>query len=267
MIAQDTLLVTLVKLAARIPAPPPPAKRGRGRPKVYTDHLFVQALVIMIVRHRHNVHELLSVRNQPTAEMQHLRTLLTSDGRFPTRRTWERRLAAIPDSLPTQIGCLGRTLVAMIEPWAECGRAVAIDSTVLRARGGVWHKKDRDTGRVPHTSIDTEAHWTKSGWHGWVYGWKLHLITTVAAVWIPLAADLTPANTADNEHGLKLLPDLPAEVRDVLGDQHYNDPSIRDACAERGQFVIATKRGAYPHRDAGVEVRRVFHALRAPSRT
>lgn len=28
-------------------------------------------------------------------------------------------------------------------------------------------KKDRDKGVVPHTSIDAEAHWTKSGWHGW----------------------------------------------------------------------------------------------------
>jgi hypothetical protein len=61
----------------------------------------------------------------------------------------------------------------------------------LRARGGVWHKKDRDAGVVPHTSIDTEAHWTKSGWHGWVYGWKLHLVVSVAAVWISLAAELT----------------------------------------------------------------------------
>jgi hypothetical protein len=49
---------------------------------------------------------------------------------------------------------------------------------------------------VPHTSIDTEAHWTKSGWHGWVYGWKLHLVNTVASVWIPLAAELPAANTA-----------------------------------------------------------------------
>src|SRR5205807_7628871 len=72
-------------------------------------------------------------------------------------------------------------------------------STVLRARGGVWHKKDREAGVVPHTSIDTEASWTKSGWHGWVYGWKLHLVCTVAAVWIPLAAELTCANVADYE--------------------------------------------------------------------
>ena len=25
----------------------------------------------------------------------------------------------------------------------------------------------------------------QSGWHGWVSGWKLHLVSTAAAVWIP----------------------------------------------------------------------------------
>ena len=263
MIEQDTLLVSLVRLVSRIPVPPPPPKRGRGRPKTYADRLFLQALVIMIVRHLHTVHELLSVLEQPTPEMQLLRDLLTCDGHYPTRRTWERRMGALPDSLSAQIGCLGRALVELLVPWANCGRAAAVDSTVLRARGGVWHKKDRETGSVPHTSIDTEAHWTKSGWHGWVYGWKLHLITTVAAVWIPLAADLTAANVADNEQALKLLPELPEEVRYLLGDQHYNDVAIRAACAAEGREVVATRRGSYPHTDAGVEVRRVFHELRS----
>jgi hypothetical protein len=77
--------------------------------------------------------------------------------------------------------------------------AAAIDSTVLCARGGVRHKKHREVGVVRHTAIDTEAGRTKSGWHGWVYGRKLHLATTVARVLIPPAAELTPANAADNE--------------------------------------------------------------------
>jgi hypothetical protein len=134
MIAQDTLLVRLVKLVDQVPVPPPPAKRGRGRPKVYPDGLFLKALVIMIVRHLHKVHELLE---QDTAEMQTLRALLTEKGRYLSRRTWERRWKAIPDTLPAQIGCFGRALVALIQPWAHCGRAAAIDSTVLRANGGV----------------------------------------------------------------------------------------------------------------------------------
>jgi len=143
---------------------------------------------------------------------------------------------------------------------------VALDSTVLRARGGVWHKKDREAGKVPHTSIDTEAHWTKSGWHGWVYGWKLHLATTVAGVWIPLAARLTPANEADSRLAAKLLEELPPgeEVRFVLGDTHYNAPEVvRKLCESTGRILVASQHGPYPHTDAGVEVRRVFHELRS----
>jgi len=88
MLAQETWLVTLVKLVDRIPMPPPPAKRGRGQPKFYRDRLFLKALVMMIVRHLHKVHELLSVLDQPTDEMRTLCALLMENGRYPTRRTW-----------------------------------------------------------------------------------------------------------------------------------------------------------------------------------
>ena len=263
MIVQESLLVTLVMLIDRIPTPPPPPRRGRGRPKVYPDRLFLKALVIMIVRHLHKVHELLSVLDQPTAEMQALRGLMIVNGRYPSRRTWERRLKAIPDSLPTRISCLGRYLVARIGPWTTCGRAVAADSTTLKANGGVWHKKHREKGEVPHTSIDTEAHWTKSGWHGWVYGWKLHLIATVAAVWIPLAAELTPANEADNVAIEPLLWELPPEACFVLGDQHYNAPNVQQVCQHTGRELVTSRPGPYPHTDIGVEVRRIFHTLRS----
>src|SRR5712691_6246246 len=115
MIAQATLLVTLVLLVDRIPIPPaPPCKRKRGHPKVYSDGVFLKALVIMIVRHLHKVNELLTVVDQLTPEMQTLRTLPTENGRYPARRAWERRLRALPETLPAQIGCLGRYLVAMI---------------------------------------------------------------------------------------------------------------------------------------------------------
>jgi len=263
MITAEPLVVMLVKLVDRIPVPPAPPRRGRGRPKLYSDRLFLKALVIMIVQHLHKVHELLAVLDEPTAEMQMLRHLLTEGGRYPTRRTWERRLKALPASLPAQIGCLGRYLVALMQPWLTYGRAAAIDSTILLAHGGVWHQKHRATGEVPHTSIDTEAHWTKSGWHGWCYGWKLHLVSTVAAMWIPLAADLTAANVADNEAALALLAELPAEVRFVTGDLHYNAPNVRECCEHSDRILVATRRGPYPHIDEGVEVRRIFHKLRS----
>jgi hypothetical protein len=66
---------------------------------------------------------------------------------------------------------------------------------------------------VPHTRIDTDAHWTQSGWHGCADGCKLHRITTVVAVWIPLAARLTPANRADNQEAPDLIEERPEQVR------------------------------------------------------
>jgi len=261
MVPQISLLVLLVDLIDAIPSPL--VVPGRGRPPRYPDRLFLKAVVIMLVRDVSTVDGLLAILAQPTVEMQALRQRLTVDGRFPSRRTWERRLNRLPPTLPARIACLGTYLVARLQPWDKSGRAVAIDSTVLQARGGVWHKKHRDAGVVPHTSIDTEAHWTKSGWHGWVYGWKLHLVTTVAAVWIPLAAELTPANAADNETAPRLLQVLPPTVRFVLGDTNYQDPALHQECATADRLLVATRRGAYPHTDDGVEVRRVFHKLRS----
>ncbi len=96
-----------------------------------------------------------------------------------------------------------------------------------------------------------------------MYGWKLHLVITVASVCIPLATDLTPANVADNVQALRLLRDLPPVVRFILGDVHYNDPAVRQLCEKTDRLLVTTTRGAYPHRDPGVEIRRHFHTLRS----
>jgi hypothetical protein len=253
-----------VKLVDRILMPEPPQKRGRGRPKVYAERVIVKALVIMVIRRLYSAYSLLAFLDQDTDLTSTLRAALTDDhGRFPSRRTWERRLQALPENLPGLIGCLGRALVSLIQPWARAGRAAAVDSTALRAKGGVWHTKHREAGIVPHSTIDTEAQWSKSGYHGWWYGWKLHLACTVASVWIPLAAELTPANTADNEVAPLLVRQLPLEVRYVLGDTQYNDPELRTTCELSDRLLVASRRGRFPHRGVGVEVRRVFHKLRS----
>jgi hypothetical protein len=266
MILQEPLLVTLVKLVACIPLPASAQKRGRGHPKVYSEHLIVKALVIMVIRRLYSAYSLLAFLAQDTPLTQQLRQLLQNpEGRFPTRRTWERRLKALPDNLPGLIGALGRHLVALIQPWAQIGRAAAVDSTMLRANGGVWHKKHRQQGIVPHSSIDTEAHWSKSGYHGWWYGWKLHFACAVTSFWLPLAAELTIANTYDAKIAPALIRQLPTEVRYVLGDHHYNDEEgeVLACCRLSDRFLITSQAGPYPHKGDGVLVRQIFHKLRS----
>ncbi len=122
MIGQDGVLVQLLRLVDRIPTPPPPPRRPRGRPVFYPERLFLKALVIMIVRRLHKVGELLAVLEEPTPQMRRVRELLQEEGgRFPCRRTFERRLKALPETLPEQIGCLGRCLVELPRPGNDPG--------------------------------------------------------------------------------------------------------------------------------------------------
>jgi hypothetical protein len=71
MVPDDSLLVTLIRLIDGIPAPPPssPSPR-RGRPVTYSDHLFLKALVVMVLKSLPTVHALLAVLDQPTPEMR-----------------------------------------------------------------------------------------------------------------------------------------------------------------------------------------------------
>lgn len=263
MLPKEPLLVIFLKLVERIPFPEAPAKRKRGHPDEYSDRLILKALIVMVIRRLYTAYSLLAFLEQDTELTQALRPLLSEKGRFPSRRTWERRLARLPESLPGLIGCLGRYLVTVLQPWGQAGHAAAIDSTALRAKGGVWHKKDREAGVVPHSTIDTEAHWSKSGYHGWWYGWKLHLVCTATALWIPLAAQLTPANGADQDEAPALIRQLPAEIRFVLGDTHYNESEVRLACEQDDRFLVATHKGKPLKYDPGRSVRQLFHRLRS----
>jgi hypothetical protein len=90
----------------------------------------------------------------------------------------------------------------------------------------------------------------------------LDLAITVAGMWIPLSARLTPADVADNQIAPSLIEELPEEVRFVLGDTHYDAENVREKCEQTQRLLVTSKRGAYPHTDSGVEVRRIFHKLR-----
>ena len=113
MITQDTVLVQLIRLIERIPSPLPPPRR-RGRPIVYSEKLFLKALVIMIVRRLHKVGELLAVLDEPTPEMRMVRKLLCEKGRFPAQGA-----PSSGGSKPYLRGCQLR-LAAWDATWSGC---------------------------------------------------------------------------------------------------------------------------------------------------
>jgi hypothetical protein len=81
----------------------------------------------------------------------------------------------------------------------------------------VWHQSDRQAGRIPEKlrHLDTDGSWSKSGYHGWVYGYGLHLVNN--RVGFPKLMHVETASVAEtivmDQQTERLLTDLrPATV-------------------------------------------------------
>jgi hypothetical protein len=120
MLRHKGLLVSLVVLVDRLPWPPEPAKRSRGRPKTSSDRLIMKALSIMMIRRLYTAYALLAFLNQDDPLPRQLRHLLAEQRRFPSRRTWERRLAAQPARADWVCWtALGPPVAALGHAWAR----------------------------------------------------------------------------------------------------------------------------------------------------
>ena len=117
---------------------------------------------------------------------------------IPNRRTFDRRLKTISTDVKERISIMG--YLFFVECMADPS-ITAIDSTLIKAKGSVWHKSSMEKGIVPRSGIDTDAKWGYSHTKGWIFGYKLHLTCTTAIgeLVVPLTADVTTANIPDNK--------------------------------------------------------------------
>jgi len=95
---------------------------------------------------------------------------------------------------------------------------VAIDSTLLKAKGHIWHKSSMIKGIIPHSGIDTDARWGFSHTKGWIFGYKLHMISSTGSLIVPLTADFTQADVQDNQMYSAITSSLPEGIRYMAAD-------------------------------------------------
>ena len=106
-----------------------------------------------------------------------------------------------------------------------------VDSTLLKAKGPVWHKSSMKKGKVPCSGIDTDARWGYSHTKRWIFGYKLHLTSTTGDLIVPLTADVTTANVQDNQMYVSLTSSssavfsLPLTCY-MVGDPGYDDKKL-----------------------------------------
>ena len=102
-------------------------------------------------------------------------------------------------------------------------------------------------GIIPRSGIDTDARWGFSHTKGWIFGYKLHLISNTGSIIIPLSADFTTANIPDNQIYSILAASLPVTIIKrtlfMSADPGYDDHELYNLSTDMGfQLVCPAKR-------------------------
>jgi len=162
----------------------------RGAPFTYTQISLLVLFAVMTIRHLYGAKaQRRWLLAHPDACSQF--GLEQVPSRWTLRRRWQQLY-------PTVQG-----FVAFLGAWTDDldtafdGSDQFIDKSLWKAAGPVWHQKDRAAGRIPEglRNLDTDASWSKSAYHGWVYGYGGHWRTTQGAC--PVAVEIETASVSE----------------------------------------------------------------------
>ncbi len=149
---------------------PPPAPRRRGKQRDFSALTFLLLAVVAVATR--------------TFRDRQLHKLLCKDARLRNslgfvrvlhRTTIGRRLAALVPEAEAQVAALGQRIKAQVKPPDQQPEVSAIDGCMNKALGPKGHERDCEAGRVPMNlrNVDIESSWSKSGYRGWVQGYRL----------------------------------------------------------------------------------------------
>jgi hypothetical protein len=259
-VAPDALLKIVERVKEYYVDPPP--QRHRGRPRTFSGRAFLLLAVVGVVLRTFKPQELATLLTKDTS----LRQALGFE-RVPHRRTLERRLDATLPEAEAQVQALGQQILVEVEPGPEEPQASAIDGRMYQAQGPRWHKRDRAQGRVPAglRNVDTESAWSKSGYRGWVQGYRLVLQGLVFPAPVPLFARWCPNTVGESTVLAEALAADHLPVTELLlGDSTFGGADLVATYAHHGGWLLTPqqlpatpdswKRDLYAYRRETIEL-------------
>jgi len=234
----DALLSLVQRVKENYQAPPPaPPKRGKKRDFSALSFLLLAAVAVTL----------------RTFSNSELRKLLEKDHRLrqamgfqrvPHRTSIGRRIAGLVAEAEQQIALLGQRIVTEVRPEADQSAVSALDGRMYKAQGPAWHKKDRKKELVPTglRNVDTESKWSKSGYRGWVQGYRLVLQGLAFPEPAPIFAAWRPNNEYEANIAMEALETDRLKVTSVLlGDETFGGGLFPYLYQEAGGWVLTPK--------------------------
>jgi hypothetical protein len=217
----------------------PEQKRKRGKPRKYLGlSLLLVAVVAVVMKmfKSSELHRLLKKDEQLRKEM--------GFEKLPHRTTIERRLKSLLSEAEQQVNAFGQQIIKEVKPERGEPLASAIDGRMYAAQGPKWHKRDREQGRVPPElrNVDRESSWSKSGYRGWVQGYRLLLQGLVFPYPVPIFAAWRPNDEGESTIVAKALAEGTLPITDLLlGDETFGGKDLVSAYGEQGGWLLTSK--------------------------
>jgi hypothetical protein len=232
-------LISLIEVVKQNYQPVPrPVKCGK-KPD-YSDLSFLLLAVVAVVTKTFSDSELHRLLEQDAELFRALEF-----PRVPHRTTIGRRIKTLIDVAEQQISLFGKQILSEIEPDDEQVSSLsATDGRMYDASGPLWHKQDRIKDRIPLglRNVDRESSWSKSGYRGWVQGYRLILQALCFPEPVPIFSVWRKNSRNESEC---LLPEIEKnrfQVTDVnLADERLSDLGLPDKYAEAGGYLLTTK--------------------------
>jgi hypothetical protein len=234
----DCLLRLIQQAQEHYKQPPPKGKPSRGRPLFFDTQSFFLLAVCAVI-----------LRSFKAAELERLLlcdTLICKAlgfERVPHRKTIARRLARLLPEAERQIKELGSEILSATAQ-AQPPVISAIDGRMYAAAGALWHKRDRARDCLPSgvRNVDRESRWFKSGYRGWVQGYRLIVQGLVFPQPVPLFATWTMNDIGEATAVKTALAEDRLPVTSVLlGDETFGGKPLTTAYTRAGGYLLTPK--------------------------
>lgn len=230
-----TCLAKLVRMAIPIcrAAQSQCPRTGPGRTPEYDDWKIAVLIMTAIVKRRK------SKSAQYRFLWEHRKKLQRWLGlkRLPTRSTYFARYRRAHRLWQAAIVLQGKQA---LEEKVTTACIVAVDKSLVAAKGTPWHGKRRCGDKVPPElkGVDRQADWGYSPYHNWVYGYSYEIAATAdpRSVHLPLAASAGLASASEHATVGAKIDCLPGQTRFLLADSGYDSNAIGDRteCEDEG---------------------------------
>jgi hypothetical protein len=218
-VTEGTCLATLVRMtkplcrAAERQCP----RTGPGRPPEHPDWVMATLIMAAVLRKKKSKSAQYRFLSEHRAELKRWLGLKI----FPSRTTYFDRYRRAYRLFEPAIRLQGRQ--ALREGVADA-ETVAVDKSLIAGRGPLWHRGDRQAGRVPK-GVDRDTTWGYSEHKGWVQGYSYEVVVTAGrgSTVFPLLASADGANTSEHASFGSKVEHLPQQTRNVLGDKAYDN--------------------------------------------